>query len=195
MKKKLGKILSVITVAPVMAMIAVTLVYIFRPQLFDNNIGFLFVIIFCLGIVPLLAYPVARIIPKINAKGREGERNLAFLFTLIGYLFGIIYEICFLPPHAVAVILTSYFITALLLTFVNKVVKVKASGHACGMAGPIVLMVWFLGWPFIALFALLPIVYWARMAMDRHTVLELAAGTAVGIVAPIISLLIFTFFI
>lgn len=75
-----------------------------------------------------------------------------------------------------------------MLAFINKIVKVKASGHACGVSGPITLLYHFLGVPALWLFLLLPIVFWARINLKRHSFKDLVTGTLVGILSTVIAL-------
>jgi len=41
-----------------------------------------------------------------------------------------------------------YFLSYLALLAFNKVVKFRASGHTCGLVGPITLLIYFVGWQF-----------------------------------------------
>ena len=69
----------------------------------------------------------------------------------------------------------------------NKAFKLKASGHACGVIGPTVLMVYFgLYIPAVicALFAV-P-VYISSVKTKRHTPMQLLGGTLIPLVMLVI---------
>lgn len=81
-------------------------------------------------------------------------------------------------PASLRAVLLSYALAtaafAILTPFVNL------SLHAAGVAGALVCLILVFG-PLGALFApVLPLVWWARTALGRHTPLELALGTIVG---------------
>ncbi|MFB0920082.1 MAG: recombinase family protein [Oscillospiraceae bacterium] len=72
-----------------------------------------------------------------------------------------------------------------------KIIMILASGHACSITGPLILMVYFIGWkcvlPCLALFAL---IIWASLNLKRHTPKELITGSFSAVIAFAISLLI-----
>ena len=68
--------------------------------------------------------------------------------------------------------------------------KIKASGHACGVAGPIFSLIYFLGpWVLLGLL-LLAAVYWASLSMKRHDKSELLIGSTVPTYAFLLAFLI-----
>lgn len=75
----------------------------------------------------------------------------------------------------------AYLFSGAFLSFVNKGLKIKASGHACGISGPITLLINLIGINMLWLYLLMPVVFWARINLDRHTLRELIIGTFVGI--------------
>ncbi|HHU63630.1 MAG TPA: hypothetical protein GXZ32_05410 [Clostridiales bacterium] len=183
MKERVAKVISIVTLVPIMAALAVTWILLKDRAHFDNSMLWYFLVLIFLTVLPISAYPIARAIPKIRARGRDGERNLAFIMAVIGYVAGAIISIVFHAPKGVMYIMLSYLASGLALFFVNKVVKVKASGHACGVSGPITLLLYMVGhYAWIAV-VLLPLVFWGRLALKRHTYSELIVGTIVGIAA------------
>ncbi|MDV3429060.1 MAG: hypothetical protein LIR50_18870, partial [Bacillota bacterium] len=67
---------------------------------------------------------------------------------------------------------------------------IKASGHACGVMGPVLICIYFLGkysWFFLLI---IPIVFWSRLKMGRHTLRELLLGTSVSFCCGLLSILI-----
>lgn len=74
----------------------------------------------------------------------------------------------------------TYFISVVLLTFVNKVLKVKASGHACSIIAPCLLIAMFCGWYHIFPCLLIAAAsVWASLYLKRHTVKELLFGALI----------------
>lgn len=65
-----------------------------RPESYLNFGHYLYAL-GALTIFPLLSYPVSVIIPPIRKKGRDGQRNLAIVFSVIGYIAGILGSVFF----------------------------------------------------------------------------------------------------
>lgn len=78
----IAKIVRVITVAPFMAALMLTVIWFTRP---DSYLGFgHYLYALCvLTVFPLLSYPVSAIIPALRKKGRDGQRNLAIVFSVV----------------------------------------------------------------------------------------------------------------
>lgn len=190
MKKiNIEKIIRVITVAPVMAAVALSILFILRPGMFNGIADFVMALVF-LTVLPLLAYPVQPLIPYFKDKGREGQRLLAIIMAVAGYIGGIIYALARPVSKELLIVYLVYLFSGILIFILNKVIKIKASGHACGVAGPVSYLVYFLGWYALAGIAVLALVYWASVRMKRHTLKQLIAGSIIPIVALVISILI-----
>lgn len=89
MKERIAKIIRIATIPPIMALVLLVTVYIFRPLTFGNVTNFLLSVVF-LVLFPILAYPLQRFIPQFKNEGRNGQRTLAILLSNAGYLFGVI---------------------------------------------------------------------------------------------------------
>jgi hypothetical protein len=191
MKEKTSKIISILSVAPMIALYVVTAIYFHDKSLFDGAAWYCILIGF-LTILPLSAYFLEHILPSFKDQGRKGERELAFIMCVTGYVLGTLLSFIFKAPRAVKLIFSSYLVTGGVLAVINGLMKFKASGHACGAAGPYLVLLYYLGpkvW--YAILILIP-VFWARMAMGRHTLKELAYGALEGMSATALTLLIFT---
>ena len=173
----IAKIVRVVTVPPVMVGTLILLLSAMRPDVVTSLGESLLALLF-LAILPVLAYPVSALIPSVRAKGRDGQRNLAFVFSAIGYTGGVVYALAAGVNTSLAVIFWTYFISVILLTLLNKVIRVKASGHACSIAGPIGLVCYFLPPILIPVCpALYGVIFWASVRMGRHTVREFILGS------------------
>lgn len=186
MKYRIAKFISYVTVVPVVAFITILLSFIYRTRCFSTTGWFIYSIIF-LTIIPILAYPVHRMVPALKRGGRKCERKLAFIFAVVSYVLGTILTFVFNAPLIVKKIFMAYLLSGVFLSFVNKVLKIKASGHACGVSGPITLLVNILGSNMLWLFLLMPVIYWSRINLGRHNIRELILGTFVGIVSTLVA--------
>lgn len=74
------------------------------------------------------------------------------------------------------------------MLLLNKVFKIKASGHACGIVGPVLLFVYFgLYIPAIVGTALVLPVYISSVRTKQHTLPQLIGGSAIpAVVLPVI---------
>ncbi len=189
-QNKLAKVVRVITIPPILVSSLVLVIYFFADGVFSNALeGFLTA--FFLGIFPVLAYPFQYVIPSLRKKGRNGQRKLAFVFTIIGYTAGILWAYFFdISKHAF-LIMFSYFFAALILAGINLFTKIHASGHACSAAGVLIYTVYFFGaWALIFDAVLAFLIVWASVKMKRHTFLELASGAVPSFLAFVIGYLI-----
>jgi len=189
MKEKSAKIISYVTIAPVMAFCMLTFLYFADSRHFQNSTYYILAVI-CLTVIPILAYPVQPLLPQFKDEGRNGQRKLAFIFVILGYTLGITSAFVFNAPEPYLIIYISYFLSGLILTIVNKLLKIKASGHACGVMGPIIICIYFFGnysWLFLLL---LPIVFWSRMKIGRHTLKELLLGATISLFCTLLSIII-----
>ncbi|MBQ9112496.1 MAG: hypothetical protein IJY08_02840 [Clostridia bacterium] len=178
---KFAKVIRVMTVAPVMAMATLCTLFIVNPSLFGKWYLFAIAMLF-LGVLPLLAYPLQPFIPKFKDKGREGQRTLAMLFAVSGYILGCLTNLFLGAPVALWIIYLDYLISGALILVFNKLFHLRASAHACGVAGPTALIM-YLGVPA----ALIPgiVLYfsalWASLKMKRHTWQQFIGGAAISL--------------
>lgn len=179
---KVSKFIRVLTVAPIMALLMLVIMFISNSGLFGSVINFILSIVF-LTVLPLLAYPVQPLIKKFKDKGREGQRTLAMIFAVAGYVLGCLSALLLRAPKFVWIIYVTYLLSGALIMLFNKLFHLKASGHACGVTGPFAILVCFghicgyIGIPVLAA------VYWASLKMKRHTIRQLLGGTLIPVFA------------
>ncbi len=188
-KQQLAKFIRVITVPPIMALMLLVVLYFTKQDVFGNTLNLVLAIAFLVAL-PFLAYPIQPLIPYFRKKGREGQRSLAMWMSSLGYICGLSTAI-FLPVSKyLLIIYLTYLFSGISLVLLNKVFKVKASGHACGVAGPIFSLIYFLGpWVLFGIL-ILAAVYWASLSMKRHDKAELLIGTTVPTYALLLAFLI-----
>ena len=186
---KLSKAVRVITVAPLMALLLLTILYLRDPALFDGVLNFILSVVFLTGF-PLLAYPLQPLFPAFRDKGREGQRTLAIYFAVAGYIGGCLSAAALRAPEGVLTIFLCYLASGTLVLLSNKLLHFRASGHACGVTGPLLLLLYFgqlagfFGIPLLAL------VWVSSIAMKRHTAAQLVGGTAIPVLSLILAVLI-----
>ena len=179
---KAAKVIRVLTVAPVMAMVMLLTLYLRNPLLFGRRVNLALSILF-LVVFPLLAYPLQPLLKKYRGKGREGQRTLAIDFAVSGYIGGSLSAILLRAPKSLWIIYLSYLLSGILVMLTNKLFHFRASGHACGVAGPFAILVYFeqpfgfYGIPVLAL------VFLSSLQLKRHTILQLICGAVIPIVA------------
>lgn len=161
-----------------MALLLLIELYLTKPEYFGGTLDFILVIMF-LVVFPVLAYPLQPLVPGYRKKGREGQRSLAILMANIGYCFGIAAAALTAETREIWIVYLTYFISGILIMLFNKVFGIRASGHACGVAGPVLASIYFMGPAALSSLIILAAVYWASLSMKRHSMSELLAGTAI----------------
>ncbi len=177
-----AKAVRIITVAPVFATLLVLILFFFKKAY--TPLHALFAILF-LGIFPLLSYPVSLVFQKDNR--RKKQRNLAIVFSVIGYIAGVVF--CFFTSSGSAekTIYLTYLLSGVLIALFSFVFHIKTSGHACGVAGPIAALCLFNNPLFILGIVFLIPVYRSSLILKRHTVKELIMGTVIPVICLMIS--------
>lgn len=177
----LSKITRKITVPPVFAALLLIAVYIAFP----DGIGsawHLLGAIFFLAVLPLLAYPLQKYIPKFRDRGREGQRSLAMLFSFSGYAIGTIVAYIASAPARLKMIYLEYLLCGIAMLVINKAFHLKASGHACGIVGPVAMLCFFgLLIPAVIGTAIIVPVFLSSIKTKQHTLPQLMGGSAIPI--------------
>ncbi len=182
MKQKITKIIRVLTVAPLMAFFTLFTLFLCSRYSFGNSVMLFLLSVFFLTVLPLLAYPLQPVIPGFRKKGREGQRNLAMLFANGGYILGCITNLFMDAPTVLWIIYLEYLFSGMLILIFNKVFKLRASAHACGVIGPGVMLFSFGIYPALAVsVALWGAALWASLCMKRHTVPQFIGGSLIPI--------------
>ena len=191
MDRTMAKLVSFLTLVPVMALFVIQILFHYDRGFFGDGYGSYVVSLLCLVLVPILAYPLKRVLPGYKEGGRDEERKLAFITGVLGQILGFVLSLFFGAPRGVKFFFTSYLMAGILLTVSNLKTPYKASGHACGLAGPLTILVYVVGNKLLLGYLLMPLVYWARLKLKRHSIKELLFGTAVGVCATLISIAVF----
>jgi hypothetical protein len=183
----LDKAVRVVTIAPVMALILMLSLYFLAPRAGITAEQLLFGILF-LSVMPVVAYPIQPIVPGFRDKGRKGQRDLAIITAVLGYIGGIVYCFASRATETMFVIYLTYLLSGTMIALFSRFTKLKASGHACGIAGPIAAATHFISpWALLGL-VLYVVVLFSSLRMKRHTLPEFLVGGAISVAAMFISI-------
>ncbi|HIW22259.1 MAG TPA: hypothetical protein H9887_09605 [Candidatus Dorea intestinavium] len=182
-EEKLAKFIRILTVPPLLVILMLSLLNYYKPELFGGIRNYV-ISLLGLGICPILAYPLQSVLPKWKDKGREGQRSLAFLVSVISYALLAIYGLITGVDIKLQLIYNTYIFSVLLLLVLNKGLKIKASGHACSITGPLIFLIYFISWK-LAFFCILigGFSFWASIKLKRHTLKDLVIGSATCILS------------
>lgn len=120
-------------------------------------------------------------IPGYKDRGREGQRSLAMIFAVTGYVAGCLQSLVSHTGSGLWVIYLEYLLSGAILLVLNKCLHLKASGHACGVAGPMVLLFYFDIKAVIPGLCIMVLTWWASLHMKRHTLSQLLGGTVIPV--------------
>ena len=186
-REQLAKFIGVITIPPVFASFAITWIFVS----YKSGLNWYLQCLLFLSVIPISAYFLKDHIPAVKEHGRQGERELAFITGIIGYVVGAISCIAFKMPAVVKTIIMTYFTAGIILTAINKLTHIKASGHACGVSGPLTLLTYFVQAKLWLSLLVISVVFWARLVTGRHNLKELIIGNFVGVFSALINIKLF----
>ena len=141
-----------------------------------------FITLFFLSIGPLIYVVIGVRTGKLSDLdiSRRSERAGPFLFGIISTSIGLLVLSLVHGPKDLQ--------TALILTAISAVILMvttlwwKISIHASTMAGAATMLTVLYGMALLPLFLLLVLVSWSRVALRRHTVAQVVAGSLLSIV-------------
>jgi len=175
-RESFAKLIRITSAPWVWATMLLLIIYVFQQGVFNDIYELLLSILFIV-VIPFVLYPLQPIIPKYKDKGREGQRNLAFISSFVGYLLAVVYGILAHTTKELLFIFVVYFLSWLVLWFSNKIIKFRSSGHMCGITGPMICLTYFIGWQFvIPCGVIFGLICWASLLMKHHTVKEVIGG-------------------
>lgn len=184
-----AKVVRVATVPPILITGMLTTLAVALDDFYGSTAQMVWAILL-LGLVPVLAYPLQKLLPT-KGEVREEQRNMAFVLTFTGYLTALICSVVGNCGAQLRYIIVSYFVSMTLLLFLNKVLHVRASGHACSVTGTLYFLSFFLGakavLPCILIAAA---VVWASLRLKRHTIQEIFWGSAVCLPCILLSVFV-----
>ena len=191
-KEHVAKIIRILSVPPIMISVFILILAFNKNNIFRSPTEIIIMIVL-LGFVPALAYVLSVLVPKVKEQGREGQRKLAFITNLAGYSIALLWAFFTNVDKGLLLICLTYFLSVVFLIICNKGFHFRASGHASSFTGPLILLVYFLGWKaMVAALMIAVLIVWASVYLKRHTIKELVGGIVVNILAFIFSVIIIT---
>ena len=179
MKEKTAKIIRIITIPPIEALAMLLILYGIKRTEFGTPGELLMTILF-LTIIPVCSYPIASR-KKNKENSRNNQRNMAFIFNFLSYLAAMLVGYCMGCSRMLQWIFNSYFLAVMILTIINKVFKIRASGHACSCTLPYFILSYRLGWiAAVICVGFYLAEFWASVELKRHTVKEFLLGSVVA---------------
>ena len=175
--RRFAKIVRIISVAPVPAACLFVLMYTYGRM---NSIAELVCGILTISLLPLTAYPLQNLIPHFKSKGREGQRTLAMIMSTAGYVLAVSASIVLEFSESSRAVFLTYLLSGVTLLIINKLFKFRASGHACGLAGPMGVIAYLIGPAGFAISgAVLLLVLWSSLKLRSHTAPQFIVGALI----------------
>ena len=176
-REVVAKLCRAVTVPSFLAAFILVGMALVRPDTFRGAAEF-FWGLFYLSLCPMLAYLIAFLVPRVRAKGHNGVRKLAFITSLLGYVGGAFYALLSKTSFALSFIFFTYLFSGLFLFLMNKLLRVRASGHACGATGPVLVFGILVGkWMWMLSLVLYMLSAWGSFSLKRHSVREFVWGS------------------
>lgn len=113
----------------------------------------------------------------VNLENRE-ERLRVYLVGAGSCVLGLLVLVRLSAPRSVTVLALSYATNALLLAVITQ--RWKISAHAAGAAMPLTALLNAFGASALPLAVVVPVVCWARVRSQVHSVAQVCAGALVG---------------
>lgn len=179
MKEKTAEIIRIITIPPIEALVMLLILYGGRREEFGTSGNLLMALLF-LTVIPIASYPIASG-KKNREENRNHQRKMAFIFNFVSYLTVMLLGYCMGCSRMLQWILNDYFLAVMILTIINKVFKIRASGHACSCTLPYLILSYYLGWVAVIICMVFYLAeFWASVVLKRHTVKEFLLGSVVA---------------
>lgn len=188
--KAFAKAIRIITVAPLAAAALILTLFCLLTGAFADILHMAAALI-TLCLIPLAAYPISLIWKR--AARRDRQRRLAIILSVAGYISGFAFAMLTDATVTELMLYGTYLISGIIIAASTFLFRIKCSGHACGIAGPIVFLSVTTSYWFMFGFLLLIPVFWSSLKMHRHTVSQLISGAVVPALAFFISQAIFKF--
>lgn len=180
-RKVVGEILSQLLNVPVISGALVTFFFFRIPDPEPNRL-----IGYALAMLFVCAIPLCSLFFYIPVRDEETgvtvrrQRIASFVIMLVSYPAGWLVLALINAPLIFTAVAATYTFVTLGLIIVNLLLHYKASGHAAGVAGPVVLLVYLYGIIATPFLLLLPLITWARLAAEGHNLWQTVVGAAMS---------------
>ncbi len=119
----------------------------------------------------------------------RSERERVFGIFVVFYALGTLALWQLHAPALLTATMAGYTCASLVTQYITRYWKI--STHALGVAAPLVVLIYLYRLQPLPFLILIPIVCWSRVWLRAHTVLQVVAGTALGIASVLVFFRIF----
>ena len=119
----------------------------------------------------------------------RSERERVFFIFVVFYFVGTLVLLAVHAPAPLTASMAGYTGAALVTQYITRYWKI--STHALGISAPLVVLIYLYHLQPLPFLVLIPIVGWSRVWLRAHTVLQVVAGTALGVVSVLVFFHIF----
>jgi membrane-associated phospholipid phosphatase len=117
---------------------------------------------------------------------RKANRIRPLAVGILSYLAGFIILLVLQAPNLAAGLMFCYATNTLIVALITRYWKISI--HAIGISGPLVALNFHFGWIMVPFYALILVVSTARVILGRHTIPQVVAGGAFGLLATAMQL-------
>ena len=114
----------------------------------------------------------------------RSEREKVFITFVLFYAVGTLVLWLIHAPTLLVATMAGYTAAALVVQYITRYWKI--STHALGVTAPLVGLVYLYGQQPLPFVVLIPIVGWSRVYLKAHTVLQVVAGVALGLISVLV---------
>ncbi|HUY00094.1 MAG TPA: hypothetical protein VMV49_11105 [Candidatus Deferrimicrobium sp.] len=197
--ERTARIISFLSISPFQivtyAAFAVVICNTFAEEMLLNTISGIFFLV--IPGIPLIYVTQKRQIKNYSIE-REDRFHLLLLQIIgfIGAAFIYFYypKLTGLDTEILFIFTIGYTILLVLCFIINHSFKFKISLHMTGATSSITALVLVLGWPWSLLYLFCIPIAWARYTVRAHTIAQIIAGSAVGILVILVTYLGFWYF-
>lgn len=187
LKQHILHVMRIITIPPVMAFLLLTILFALRPEIFGGWLAYALSLLFIV-VLPVIGYPLQPVLPYFKHQGREGQRNLAIIAAVAGYLGSLVFAVAADVSAGLWLIYLTYTLSGLGIAVFNKLLHIRASGHACGAAGPLAMLCYQFGATALWGLPLLALVFYSSVQSKRHTLAQMIWGALIPVAAMLVSI-------
>lgn len=189
-----GEVVSHLLNVPILSGAMVTFIFFRLPTDVPNRTSG-----FGLTLAFLCLIPLASLLFYIPGGVRDWarivrrQRIASFVLMIVSYPIGyVLLRVTDAPTIYEAIAVTYTLVTLGLIVF-NLILRYKASGHAAGVAGPVVALIYLYGLVAAPLLALIPLVTWARVQSKAHDLWQNLVGAGLSFSITVLVLWLYGF--
>jgi membrane-associated phospholipid phosphatase len=119
----------------------------------------------------------------------RSERERVFGIFVVFYAIGTLVLWLMHAPLLLTATMAGYTCASLVTQYITRYWKI--STHALGISAPLVVLIYLYHLQPLPFLVLIPIVGWSRVWLRAHTVLQVVAGTALGVVSVLVFFRVF----